>query len=823
MRLHEIECANPAEKNCFSTRHLTVLVWLLLATFPNLTLHAVPTGVLFSDNFESAASASPYTIAQQRATNSLATDSDPNPAQVGSWYTYGGEADGGPGLFGVQVTSNVDPPYMGSYQGSKVLRFFRSPVGNGSAAAANFASTQVGGRIRATWLQMLHPGANAYDCMIHLSGTPSPGSEGFDTARVTLAIFPDGSLHFYQGSWQPLNGLKATTNKWQTYQFDVDLDNQTWQLTIDGVSAPLHPGFGNAPGNTAASMTFRAGGAANELFYVDALQITQIPPSLTFTQNGNQLIFSWTNGGFVLQVNDDLSNPSAWTDVVNGDTSPVTVTMSAAHKFYRLGPLVLITDCESLQVAMNIRMAQGGGSVTVPAGMRIRCGSYENPIEPSPLQTKQSLLVREGVTLDLNGSTIEIAPTETGHGIRLSSHSGVKNGTVRVVSYINTSSQSIFNSGISVGAAYSEGGTVVNPSYFSSITDWRIENMTVDQPFERSAIQIMSGSNHGVITNVTILDSTNAVIGIGFDWGSVGPITTADNAIQQMRDLFEQGMIYSTHPHDILIDGVHIGNLGSDGDDDRAGIRTAGCYNFTMRNITVASARTGIAVRPGDLGFEFALMADRVLAHENYSLSNFTLSNIRGKGLILDGLSDNIWRAGLNYGYDPLIDPTYPGIKGALIKDGTFRGTGAVDSSGIYSFANSGCVFENLDIQGFEVGMRLRHWINGTTFMSGTIAHNRSWGGVIGISGPEPGVTQTKNVLVTQSQIFRNGEAGGNAGGIVITMSERVSVTNNAIGALGAETQFYGIYVSHNATNVQATPNTFGAVAPGGLPLYYEP
>ncbi len=104
--------------------------------------------------------------------------------------------------------------------------------------------------------------------------------------------------------------------------------------------------------------------------------------------------------------------------------------------------------------------------------------------------------------------------------------------------------------------------------------------MAVDQPFERSAIQVMAGSNHGIITNVTILDSPAAVLGIGFDWGSVGPLRTDDNAIQQMRDLFEQGMLYSTHPHDILIDGVHIGNLGSDGDDDRAGIRTAGCYNW---------------------------------------------------------------------------------------------------------------------------------------------------------------------------------------------------------------------------------------------------
>jgi hypothetical protein len=796
----------------------SAFVWLLLGTVPIATLNGA---VLFSDNFESAVSVSPYTIAQQQANNSLATDSDPGLAQVGSWFTYAGEADGGPSLFGVQVTSKVDPPYTGTYQGSNVLRIFRSPTGSGSAVAANFATTQYGGKVRATWMQMLHP-ASAYNCMIHFSGTASPGGEGFDTARLSLVIHSDGSCVYYAGGWVPINGLTATMNKWQNHQLDVDLDSQKWTWTIDGVSSGEVSGFGNAPGNTAASITFRGGGSANDLFYIDSLNVTQVPTAIAWTRNGNQLTMSWQNSGFVLQENDNLSNATGWIDVVNGGTSPVTVTMSGTRKFYRLAPHIIITDCDSLQAAINARMSQGGGYVTVPAGMTISCGSYLNPIEPT-LQTKQSLLVREGVTLDLNGGTIEINPTDTGHGVRLSSHSGIKNGTVRVVNYINQSSQSIFNSGISVGAAYSEGGTVQNPSYFSSITDWRIENITVDQPFPRSAIQVMSESSHGVISNVTILDSTNAAIGIGFDWGSVGPITTADDQIQHMRDLFDQGMIYSTHPHDILIDGVHIGNLGNNDTDDQAGIRTAACYNFTIRNVTVAGARTGIALRPGDLGFEFALNPDRPFAHANYSLSNFTFSNIRGKGLILDGLSDNIWRAGLSYGYVPLIDPTYPGLKGAVIKDGTLRGTGAVENYGIYSFANSSCVISNLDIQGFETGVRLHAWINGTTLTSNVVAHSRSWGVRVGISGPEPGVTQVKNVLINQSQIFRNGEGDGQTGGIVLAMTDGVTVTNNTIGALAAETQRYGIFVSNLATNVTVLPNTFGAVAPGGAPLFFQP
>jgi len=58
--------------------------------------------------------------------------------------------------------------------------------------------------------------------------------------------------------------------------------------------------------------------------------------ALSFSQSGNQLTLLWTTDGYVVQVTDDLSNPAGWTDVSNGGTSPVTVNISAAQKFYRL-------------------------------------------------------------------------------------------------------------------------------------------------------------------------------------------------------------------------------------------------------------------------------------------------------------------------------------------------------------------------------------------------------------------------------------------------------------------------------------------------------
>ncbi len=61
------------------------------------------------------------------------------------------------------------------------------------------------------------------------------------------------------------------------------------------------------------------------------------------------------------------------------------------------------------------------------------------------------------------------------------------------------------------------------PGRFSKVSHWSINDITIDQPFEAAAIQLMSEACHGTILNVTVLDSPKALLGIGMDWGSVGP------------------------------------------------------------------------------------------------------------------------------------------------------------------------------------------------------------------------------------------------------------------------------------------------------------
>jgi hypothetical protein len=70
-------------------------------------------------------------------------------------------------------------------------------------------------------------------------------------------------------------------------------------------------------------------------------------PLLDFSRSNDELTLSWSMSGYVLQENDDFSNPASWNQVLYGETSPVKIRMSGARKYYRLmrgEPLLYIQD-----------------------------------------------------------------------------------------------------------------------------------------------------------------------------------------------------------------------------------------------------------------------------------------------------------------------------------------------------------------------------------------------------------------------------------------------------------------------------------------------
>jgi hypothetical protein len=336
------------------------------------------------------------------------------------------------------------------------------------------------------------------------------------------------------------------------------------------------------------------------------------------------------------------------------------------------------------------------------------------------------LLIPAGVHLDLQGSTLQLDCRSNSYGVRLSNDSSISNGSIRIVRSEGKGSQACWHSGISIGAAYDDAGTPEKPGRFSTVRNWLVENITIDQPFAASAIQLMSEACHGAIRNVTILDSAKALLGVGMDWGSVGPITTEDAQIPRMRKLWEAGKIYSTHPHDVLVENLKVGRLTRHVDGNDAGVRCSACHNITIRNVMIAEAATAVAIFGGDLGYEFAREDQRKLQHIGYRIEDVQIERAEIYGLVLNGSADNVYRASRNHAYRPVRDPVHPGLDRPVIKNLTLRGGGdRKNRQGIYAVAVTDARLESMSIEDFDIGVHVEDWVRGMRFVGTRFAKNR--------------------------------------------------------------------------------------------------
>jgi hypothetical protein len=389
----------------------------------------------------------------------------------------------------------------------------------------------------------------------------------------------------------------------------------------------------------------------------------------------------------------------------------------------KLGEPVKVRDGDELQRILDKQAIEGGGVVRLAPDSTITCLVRQAPIAGET--SIHALLVPAGVRLDLNGSTLRLDMRSNSYGVRLASRSAISGGTIKVVGSQGKGSQAIWHSAVSVGAAYGDGGTVARPGHFSTIGEWRIEDITIDQPFEASCIQLMSEAHHGVIRNIRILDSAKALIGVGLDWGTVGPVATADELVPKMRKLWEKHEISSTHPHHVLIENISIGKLGRSMDGNDAGVRCSGCHHITIRNLSIETAMAAIALFGGDFGFEFAPDEQRREAHVGYLVEGVQIQAARLYGIVMNGAEDNVYRSRLNFGYDSLRDPVHPGLDKPVIRNAVLRGTHAAHSRGVYLAAATGAAFENVDVEGFETGVAVNSWVRGLTFRHGRMANNQ--------------------------------------------------------------------------------------------------
>ncbi|WP_157605400.1 hypothetical protein [Schlesneria paludicola] len=350
------------------------------------------------------------------------------------------------------------------------------------------------------------------------------------------------------------------------------------------------------------------------------------------------------------------------------------------------------------------------------------------------------LLIPEGVMLDLNGSTLQLDLRSNSYGVRLSNRSGIRNGTIKIIRSEGKGLQSCWHSGVSVGAAYGDGGSTAKPGRFSTVKNWSIEGITIDQPFAASAIQLMSEACHGVIRDITVLDSDKALLGVGLDWGSVGPITAEDKQIPRMRQLWERGEIYSTHPHHVLIERIRVGKLLRNQDANDAGVRISACHNITVRDVEIETATTAVMIVGGDLGYEYARQDQREFAHRGHVIENVRIKKALLFGLVFNGLADNVWRAQKNHGYQAVRDPAHPGLDKLTVKNVVLHGTNDPRSQGIYAVSLSGAELEQVEISGFGIGVHVEDWVHGMTFRDCKVTGNKRDRQIEGATEPAVGV-----------------------------------------------------------------------------------
>jgi hypothetical protein len=389
-----------------------------------------------------------------------------------------------------------------------------------------------------------------------------------------------------------------------------------------------------------------------------------------------------------------------------------TFTMSA--RLARIGRLALLialvstvlccrgAQAQDLQAELDSLGRSGGGTYQFEAGDRV-------PVS-------NGVVIPRGVTLDLNGGElIAILSQANAAGVRMLSDTALRNGTVIVISRGSPGIQAGAHAAVLIGALYGENVSPAHLSPFESPSNWVVSNVILRSDKLVSAgdgtwlgaagIQVVGGAHDGVIENVTIPDSARMAGGVLLDWGTVGPISSAD--IPASAAAFRRGEAYTTHPHDIVIRHIRIGRLTRPVTHETGsfGVRLSGVHDITVSDVTAQSVSEAAFMHTaGDLGYEFARPSDRARAHRGIVVDGVHAAEIDGGYLIRsDSYADNVGRAA-ERGYRPMLDPiAYTDI---IVRNASGRAGGAREPRfGLRIDHERGGRFSNIAVTGFRRGI----------------------------------------------------------------------------------------------------------------------
>lgn len=511
------------------------------------------------------------------------------------------------------------------------------------------------------------------------------------------------------------------------------------------------------------------------------------------------------------------SADGAWWELISRDVSP--------EMFGCLGNNVT-DDRANFQNCIDFVNSRGGGKIVLTPNKTYR-------IVINTGVTNIGLDVKDDVEIWFNGSNIYLEQSDAVYGIRPRNRTRFYGpGIVRCnVSTGMASGQSIYHSVITFGAAYGDQGTVASKSPFAEISDVIIDGLTIESVAANNGggmIVGLGGPSQIVIQNCVFPDNALSAVAIGFDWGFYGTLSSSD--IAGTRVNYDAGTTYTTHPHDIIIQHNHIGNMTAPAPNGPSagshGVRISGCYNTKiLNNVIDSSTYTSIFVTGGDLGFEFSPSAVRLNAMSGIVVEgNHCKLTKTGMGVYFDAYPDNVYDAAFNP-----ANPSFPYVSIGVvtgyvanpsIKNNRIQTNGftSVNPAIWFQFCQGGDIVNN-DITGalalgFLQGIRIASGAINTRVTHNNITLCLNAGIYISESTLPP-----SNILIQHNNLSRNGGNLSTQGNIYINGSVDVKVIQNTIGQVGEDQANNGIKVDTGAAFCSIIDNLIPDVKVGGTAI----
>lgn len=448
-----------------------------------------------------------------------------------------------------------------------------------------------------------------------------------------------------------------------------------------------------------------------------------------------------------------------------------------------------------IQAAIDHVAARGGGDLAVPTG------DYRLVINTSV--PDRGLIVKDKVRLAGPGR-LKLECDGAVYGVRLKNFAKLGGGlTVAVTASTNPGSQSIWHSCISLGDALGFGGTPSDVSSFHNVVGWEIDDVVVTNVRSENggvaAIACYGGIGNGRIGRVYAPSSSTLYGVVHLDWAYVGAEGTIQSGnIPASRANFDNGSAYTTHPHDITISDIIVGDMSRD---ISIAVRNSGGHNITIERVIVEGCSVaGVDLHAGDIGYEFAQANIKPFRHKDVTVRNVVVLNARnGNGVRADCDPDNL-RVAAQGGYVPLLE-VKPRADWVIEGVSSYSNSGVGVAAGVRIERIQGLTLKDASVTGHKQGILIEFGADEVSVVGGVVSGNREDGLLAGHPDGRPQLLKVRGL-----RSFKNNTSAGSFANIKLIYCDRPDVEFCTLGETG-ETATFALRVDDTVTGLAAIGN----------------